>query len=309
MGVPRCTLARGLRGTTVSVVPASRHILALFLTLAAGCAAHDAGAASKGGRSAVASNDRSADGWKRAKGSRTSALSSPAKKSAPAAAPAKGAAPQKPGNDAAKPAAPAKPPAADDPKDAAPPKPEPRPPKPSKRVQTRLAMLNPEPVPAGLSELRTRVISEGRKILDGKAAKPPRQDCSGFVTAVFQRAGKKLDIPHKHTVGTKAVSEMMYRWAKAEGRTHKRTPKPGDLAFFRDTFGKIDGRITHVAIVESVDASGNVKLIHHLGGRHRRSPMSLADPREPTKNGFFRKKGSANEPVLAGELFVAYASP
>lgn len=280
---------------------ASRTILALILTLAAGCAAHDGGAASRGGRYASTS-DRSADGWtrvKKGKGSRTAALSSPApadekKKASPTK---KDATPRKPAKDGAN--------DADAKKKEAPKKS----PKPKKPIETRLAMLDPAPIPAGLPEWRTRVIREGRKIIDGKAAKPPRQDCSGYVMAVYSRAGKPLEIPHKHTLGTKAVSEMLYRWAKADGRTHKSRPQPGDLAFFRNTFGKLDGRITHIAIVESVDAAGNVKLIHNIGGRYRRSPMNLSDPHEPLKNGFFRKKGSANEPVLAGELFVAYARP
>ena len=158
-------------------------------------------------------------------------------------------------------------------------------------------------------DLGARVVANGRAILAGKAKKPARQDCSGFVTAIYARAGHELVVPPRYTKGTKSLSEMLYRWAKDEGRTHRKRPRPGDIAFFRDTYGRINGRITHIAVVESVGEDGSVTLIHHMGGRYRRSPMHLGDPHEPLKNGFFRKRGSANEPVLAGELFVAYARP
>lgn len=162
---------------------------------------------------------------------------------------------------------------------------------------------------AGKPDIRTRAVANGRAILAGTAAKPKRQDCSGFVTTIFERAGHPLEIAPHAQKGTKSVAEMLYRTAKADGRTHTGAPKPGDLVFYRDTYGKIDGRITHIAVVESVGKDGTVMVIHNIGGRYRRSPMNLSDPHEPLKNGFFRKKGSANEPVLAGELFVAYARP
>ena len=279
----------------------------------AACAAHDPGASGRGGR--YSATDRTADGWTKTRkddGAPSKRLASqekgtaskttpdaskpPAVKSAPAKA--KSAPPK-----SAPPANSAPPAKTTPPKHPAPAKPA------AKPLQTRVAMLTPEPLPAGTSDFRRKVITEGQRIIEGKSAKPPRQDCSGYVMAVYARAGQALEIPHQHTLGTKSAAEMLYKWAKADGRSHKEKPEPGDLAFFRDTWGKIDGRITHVAIVESVDADGNVKLIHNIGGRYRRSPMNLQDPHEPLKNGFFRKKQSANEPVLSGELFVAYGRP
>lgn len=172
----------------------------------------------------------------------------------------------------------------------------------------KVAMLTP-PSASLKPDFREKAVSNGRAILAGNAPKPKREDCSGFVTAIYERAGHSLEISPDAQRGTRSMAEMLYRTAKADGRTHSGAPRPGDLAFYRDTYGKMDGRITHVAVVESIQEDGTVMVLHNIGGRYRRSPMNLAKPHEPLKNGFFRKKGSANEPVLAGELFVAYARP
>lgn len=191
----------------------------------------------------------------------------------------------------AKPAAPSKPVAA---------KPAP--------VHTKVAVVSKPAVPAK-PDYRAKAVANGRAILAGTGAKPKRQDCSGFVTAAYERAGLPLEVTPESQKGTTSMAEMLYRTAKADGRTHSELPKPGDLVFYKNTFGKIDGRITHVAMVESIAKDGTVTVIHNIGGRYRRSPMNLSEPREPLKNGYFRKKQTANEPVLAGELFVAYARP
>ena len=182
---------------------------------------------------------------------------------------------------------------------------------PSKKTPappTKVAAVSKPAIPA-TPDYRAKAVANGRAILAGTGAKPKRDDCSGFVTAAYERAGLSLQVSPESQKGTTSMAEMLYRTAKADGRTHDETPKPGDLVFYRNTFGKIDGRITHVAMVESVAKDGTVTVIHNIGGRYRRSPMNLADPHEPLKNGYFRKKQTANEPVLAGELFVAYARP
>lgn len=179
----------------------------------------------------------------------------------------------------------------------------------AKATPTKVAIVTKPAMPAAKPDYRTKAVANGRAILAGTGAKPKRQDCSGFVTAVYERAGHPLEVSAESQKGTTSVAEMLYRTAKAGGRTHDELPKPGDLVFYRDTFGKIDGRITHVAMVESVAKDGTVTVIHNIGGRYRRSSMNLSEPHEPLKNGYFRKKQTANEPVLAGELFVAYARP
>lgn len=245
----------------------ARKILGLaVVVLAAGCAAHDAGAATRG-HGAV---DRSGDGWAR--------TDKPAAKKTSATSAA-----------ASKPKAPPPPDAK------------------TKPAQRKVAMLTPQ---KAAPDFAAKAVANGRAILAGTAAKPARQDCSGFVTAIYERAGLPLEISEASQKGTKSMAEMLYRTAKADGRLYTGgKPKPGDLVFYKNTFGPVDGRITHIAVVESVADDGTVTVIHNIGGRYRRSPMNLEKPHEPLKNGYFRKKQTANEPVLAGELFVAYARP
>lgn len=139
----------------------------------------------------------------------------------------------------------------------------------------------------------------------GKLPGNARRDCSGFVVAAFQAAGKPLDIPseyHKH----KNVSAMLHAWGKAEKRVVG-APKAGDVVFFRDTYGELLGKITHVGLVEDVKEDGTVVVLHYMGGKIRRDLLNVAKPSDPQKNGWLRRKKSAKEPALAGELFVAYA--
>ncbi len=138
---------------------------------------------------------------------------------------------------------------------------------------------------------------------------PPhaRRDCSGFVGAGFEAAGRPLVVPPEHRTQP-TVSGMLLAWARATRRVVDRlAPAVGDLAFFRDTSGEITGRITHVAIVETVEPDGQVRLLHWMGGAVRRDPMDLRNPSDAARNGPFRRRERSGEPTLAGELFVAFA--
>lgn len=169
----------------------------------------------------------------------------------------------------------------------------------------------PAPVKAAVdpaTRLRAALVAHARAIADGRA-KAARKDCSGFVTSVYAAAGKPLVVPETYRVGSSA-SAMLHAWAKGEARAFsKEAPSPGDLAFFRDTYGPRKGAITHVAMVEQVETDGTVLLVHYLSGRIKRDRMNLATPTDPKTNGYFRKRTSPKEPVLAGELFVAFARP
>lgn len=133
-----------------------------------------------------------------------------------------------------------------------------------------------------------------------------RRDCSGFLQDVFRAAGRPLRIPSEHQ-RLPNVSAMLHEWGVAEKRVFRGTPQPGDVVFFRDTTGRLDGRITHVALVERVREDGTVQLLHYISGKIRRDPMNLARPNDHTVNAWLRKKQGKGEPTLAGELFVAYA--
>ena len=152
-----------------------------------------------------------------------------------------------------------------------------------------------------------RLIAHAQALANaGKMHDGERRDCSGFVMDVFRAAGKPLRIPDQHQ-RFQNVSAMLHDWSSTEGRAFRGTPAPGDLVFFRDTTGDVNGRITHVALVERVRDDGTVELIHYISGKIRRDPMNLARPADHTVNAWLRKKKHKGEAALAGELFVAYA--
>lgn len=138
-----------------------------------------------------------------------------------------------------------------------------------------------------------------------------RWDCSGMVMAAH--AGARLPL----TGNTKALFEQ----AREAGVLHKRKiPEPGDLAFFDNTHdrngnGRRDDELTHVAVVEEVDAEGTITLIH-LGSKGVvRIVMNLRHPHERTNergeviNSYLRASSDKDGgPVLTGELWRAFGA-
>jgi hypothetical protein len=95
---------------------------------------------------------------------------------------------------------------------------------------------------------------------------------------------------------------------------------PGDLVFFRETYDQNrDGRrndgLTHVGLVEDVDAAGTVTVIHRVSRGVVRYRMNLARPevqKDPRTgavlNDRLRAPGRGRPQVLTGQLFAAYAT-
>ncbi len=147
--------------------------------------------------------------------------------------------------------------------------------------------------------------------------RPPgrfRDDCSGFVMAVFDRAGNPL-------VGN---SRSFWADAKASGAVHHRKrPRPGDVAFFDNTYdrngnGKRDDALTHVAVVMEVHDDGTILLAHGGTSRGRAElTMNLKHPHDrlgPDGKVFndwlrARRRGEPeNGAYLSGELFKGFAT-
>ena len=127
--------------------------------------------------------------------------------------------------------------------------------------------------------------------------------------AAYRAAGAPLEVPLE-AQNHKNLSAMLHTWSEQSHRSFRKgTPVPGDVVFFRDTIVDqgLKNHVTHVALVESVDDDGTVRLLHFMGGKIRRDRMNLARPTDPSANGWLRKKRHAKDPALAGELFVAYA--
>lgn len=139
-----------------------------------------------------------------------------------------------------------------------------------------------------------------------------RYDCSGFIEAVYSKSGINLH----------GSSRMLHDQAKSLGLLHsKETPLPGDIAFFDNSYdrnknGRMDDKLTHVAIVERVDPGGQLTLIH-LGSRGVvRTHMNLRKPSlhkstdGKVLNSYLRVRSTKKDkgPRLTGELWVSFAS-
>ncbi|MFP2928509.1 CHAP domain-containing protein [Pyxidicoccus sp. 3LG] len=144
-------------------------------------------------------------------------------------------------------------------------------------------------------------------------------DCSGFVRLAYLAAGIDL-VAHGFLAGENAVSAI-FRRALDVGVVHHQSPRPGDLVFFRETYDRNrDGRrndgMTHIGVVEGVDAEGTVTFIHRGGKGVARGRLNLSAPTRhqlgqggPVLNDFIRPAAKGSRAYLAGELFAAFASP
>lgn len=151
-------------------------------------------------------------------------------------------------------------------------------------------------------------------------AKSFRADCSGFVEACYEAAGLSLSKSfgkHPTDSGVKNLFEAfrLRSWKNAE-----RTPKAGDLVFFNNTFDrnlnrKWDDPLTHVGLVESVDAAGTVTFVHHVSGRVVRAHLNLKKPDAYSDagkvvNDFLRKRLASDRNktrYLTSRLFAGFA--
>jgi hypothetical protein len=142
--------------------------------------------------------------------------------------------------------------------------------------------------------------------------------CNGLVEAAYHGTG--LSLEEVARPGDNAVTAL-YRLALARGRLYREgPPRPGDLVFFRDTYdinrdGRSNDGLTHVALVESVDAQGTVTLLHHVQRGVVRTRMTPGRPslrKDPRTgrvlNHALRAGGQGRAAALTGELFATYGS-
>jgi hypothetical protein len=184
-----------------------------------------------------------------------------------------------------------------------------------KRVET----VSRPGVPRGARETvlaTARALVGKSRLKVGGRAYP--NDCTGLVEAAYSHAG--LALKGKAKPGDNGVTAI-YRYALNHGRVYNGgRPVPGDLVFFRETYDQNrDGRrndgLTHVGIVDKVDADGTVTVIHRVKRGVVRYRMNLSKPRvakDPRSgkilNDTLRAPGPTRGFALTGQLFVAYAS-
>ena len=148
----------------------------------------------------------------------------------------------------------------------------------------------------------------GKRVLKHKG-KTYRYDCSGFVSAVYGKVGISID----------GSVRYIYDSSKKK-RTLRKEPRIGDLVFFDNTFdanknGAFDDMLTHIAVVEKIESSGRITMIH-LGSKgvvriymnlHHRDIYK--DEYGVVQNSYLRFRKSKNDtrPRLAGQLWKRFA--
>ncbi|MCY1083259.1 NlpC/P60 family protein [Archangium lansingense] len=168
------------------------------------------------------------------------------------------------------------------------------------------------PLPRG-----RRVASRAGKLVGASlAAHRVPDDCSGLVRAAYQAVGIEL-LSHGTLPGENAVSAI-HRRAQRAGALHKRTPKPGDIVFFRETYdrnrdGVRNDGLTHVGVIETVERDGTVVFVHRGSNGVKRSRMNLRFPEQRGQGGrvlndYIRRAEGGERARFASELFSGYAS-
>lgn len=173
--------------------------------------------------------------------------------------------------------------------------------------------VEPAPARAVPDDFASRVTDAAEHYLD-HAPKGFRDDCSGYVMAVFARAGLPID----------GNTASLYDWAREQGYVHHRHyPRPGDLAFFDDTYdrndnGRLDDDLSHIAVVLDVEPDGTIVLAQAGTSRGRTTMrMNLEEPdvheddAGNVLNDWLRVKRDSDPgrtEYLSGELWKAFAT-
>lgn len=170
------------------------------------------------------------------------------------------------------------------------------------------------PVRARIAKAASTLAARGKPIVRGTRF---RMDCSGVTRAIYAEANLPLG-------GTSAYREendvsILHRFVAENGMLHTKTPLPGDLVFFDNTYdrdrnGAFDDRLTHVGVVERVLPGGTVVFVHRVGPKIVRYRMNLSAPQQRRDTSGNRmnhtlRRASAQTPALStAELFVAYGT-
>ncbi len=168
--------------------------------------------------------------------------------------------------------------------------------------------------PIKLGEFSLDVATAARELVARPSAPPGfRDDCSGFVSAVFTAAG----IPMTGNTAS------LYDRAEAEGLVHHNPiPTVGDLVFFDNTHdrnhnGQWDDARTHIAVVVDVEPDGTILLAHHGSERALIRMNLLPDhiaahesPEGVLLNSWLRRRSASDggwDLRLTGLLWSAFA--
>lgn len=147
-------------------------------------------------------------------------------------------------------------------------------------------------------------------------------DCAGMTRAIYLAHGIDL---YEGAAGNAAANgvRLIYTHLRTYGRLHLGPVVwPGDLVFFDNTWdyngdGRINDPLTHVGIVETVEADGTIVFISRVAGAIERYRMNLSQPHVHRTadgrvlNDYMRRKhwrDGAQTLYLTGELFAAFGT-
>ncbi len=149
-----------------------------------------------------------------------------------------------------------------------------------------------------------------------------KYDCAGVTRAIYLANG--IDLfknvgRNRRGNGTK----LIYNHVRRFGRIHRGpTAHPGDLVFFNNTWdsnkdGRVNDRLTHVGVVERIEADGTIVFISRVSRAIERYRLNLSRPDvHKSRNGrllndFMRRKRAIdpdNTRYLTGQLFAAFGT-
>ena len=171
----------------------------------------------------------------------------------------------------------------------------------------------PPPLPAPPSPVEeidrsSPIAAAARYYLDHSPA-GWRDDCSGFVCAVLDRAGIPL------TGNTRSLWEL----AKELDVVHRRkVPDVGDVVFFDNTYdrnrnGRADDDLSHIAVVVAVEEDGTIVMAHNGTSEGRATlRMNLRSPDVHRQDGRvlndWLRASRPGGPALSGELWRGFAT-
>ncbi|MBR4159091.1 MAG: C40 family peptidase [Spirochaetia bacterium] len=139
-----------------------------------------------------------------------------------------------------------------------------------------------------------------------------KMDCSGVVSAIYQKAGIDLTKDFKKYKG--GGVQRIHETLRSKGLTYRPTvPVPGDILFWDNTYdanknGRADDTLSHIGMVVSSDKrTGEVVYIHH----HEKKgivfeKMNLLHPNDPAYNAGMRDSKAKKLPgnkYLASQLY------
>ncbi|MBW1877223.1 MAG: CHAP domain-containing protein [Deltaproteobacteria bacterium] len=176
-----------------------------------------------------------------------------------------------------------------------------------------LAIASLGPTTPGLDSFSMQAAQAARGFLV-RRPRGFRDDCSGFVSAVFSQVGVPMD-GVVATIWDAAVDNDALHWEE--------TPRIGDLIFFdntwdRDGNGRWDDLLTHIAVVIDIEPDSTVVFAHSgtragrtVGRMNLYEPHLHRDPDGTVRNVYLREPKPWDPDAaayLAGELWVAFAS-